>query len=93
MSTYGVNSVGRRVVHDPAFRELLRADPEAALDELELTDEERAALMAGDVTTLYRLGAHEYLLVSIALHGALGLDPKLFSERIRAAGPRRARPA
>ena len=88
MSTYGVNTVGRRVLHDPEFRELLRRDPETALAELDLTESERGALVAGDVAELYRQGAHEYLLLNIARYGALGLNPKVFSDRIRGASRR-----
>lgn len=90
MSLYAVNLVGRRVLHDPPFRERLLADPEGALAELDLTGEELDALIAGDVGTLYHLGAHEYLLMNIARYGALGLDMKIFSERMRATGPRRS---
>jgi hypothetical protein len=85
VSLYGVNLVGRRVLHDEAFRDRLLADPAAALAELDLTDEERTALLAGDVAALYALGAHEYLLLNIARHGALGLDFPTFSARIRGA--------
>jgi hypothetical protein len=86
VSTYEVNTVGRRVLHDSTFRDLLRTNPAVALSELDLTEGERDALLAGDVAELYRQGAHEYLLLNIARYGALGLSPKVFSERIRAAG-------
>jgi Aromatic-ring-opening dioxygenase LigAB, LigA subunit len=90
VSIYDVNLVGRRVLHDEAFRKRLQTDPESALAELDLTEQERDALLAGDVGRLYHLGAHEYLLLNVARYRALGLDPKVFSERIRAAGPREA---
>jgi hypothetical protein len=86
VSLYEVNLVGRRVLHDEEFRALLLADPERALSEFDLAEQERDALHRGDVATLYQLGAHEYLLLNIARYGALGLDMKVFSERIRAAG-------
>ena len=85
MSVYGVNSVGRAVLHDHTFRARLGEDPLAALASYDLTEEEHAALLAGDVGTLYRLGAHEYLLMNLARFGSLGLDPRTFSARMRVA--------
>ena len=85
MSVYGVNSVGRAVLHDHPFRTALGEDPASALAPYDLTREEHAALLAGDVGTLYALGAHEYLLMNLARFGSLGLDPGTFSARMRAA--------
>jgi hypothetical protein len=88
MSAHDVDRVGRRVLHDRDFRARLLAEPAAALAEHELADEERAALLAGDVGALYHRGAHEYLLMNLARFGVLGLDAPTFSARMRAAGPR-----
>jgi hypothetical protein len=85
MSIYEVNLVGRMVLHDPEFRERLRSDPAGALSELDLTEEERDAILAGEVGRLYQLGAHEYLLMNLARYGVLGLDPATFSDRMRGA--------
>jgi hypothetical protein len=87
MSIYAVNLAGRRALKDPAFRAKLTSDPRSALGELDLTDDERAALLAGDVAALYEMGAHEYLLMGLARCGVLGLDPPTFGERIRQATP------
>ena len=88
MNTYEVNDVARRTLHEPEFRERLRDDPAGALAGLELRDEERQLLLAGEVGRLYELGAHEFLLMNFARFGVLGLDRQTFSERMRAAGPR-----
>lgn len=88
MSVYAINLVGRRVLHEPAFREQLSTNPEAALDGLELASEERDALLAGDVARLYEIGAHEYLLMNLARYEVLGLDAKTFSARMRSASSR-----
>ena len=58
MSVYAVNKLCRLVVHDPAFRAELSADPArvTATFEPPLTGEERVALLAGDVGRLSRLG-------------------------------------
>lgn len=83
MSIYTVQEVAYRALHDRDFRaELLRA-PEEALAGEDLTAEERSALLAGDVATLYRMGAHEYLLWHFSRFGIFGLDQKMFSDRIR----------
>jgi hypothetical protein len=88
MSTYAVNLVGRRTLRDAEFRQRLLDDPGAALAELELDDAEREALLAGDVVRLYEMGAHEYLLMTLARFGVLGLDLKTYNERIRTADPK-----
>lgn len=44
MSTEAVHQVIGRAVTDAAFRKLLFADPEEALSQYDLTEEERAAL-------------------------------------------------
>jgi hypothetical protein len=52
---------------------------------LALTDEERAALLAGDVAWLYERGAHPFLLAYLTRWELFGLTVPLYSERIRAA--------
>ena len=56
MSVYAVNYLCREVLRDHAFRAAMKADPAAAMAKYDLTDEERQALLAGDVAKLYRLG-------------------------------------
>ncbi|MBN9494968.1 hypothetical protein J0H33_16720 [bacterium] len=88
MSIYAVNLIGRRTLRDEEFRQRLLDDPEAALAELDLDDAEREALLAGDVVRLYEMGAHEYLLMTLARFGVLGLDLQTYNERIRRADPK-----
>ncbi len=83
MSIYQVNKVCWRAQHDPAFREQLRQDPARALADLPLTDEERAALLAGDVARLYELGAHPYLMGHLPRYGLLGLTRESYAQRMR----------
>jgi hypothetical protein len=85
MSVYAVNKLCRDALHDVAFREALKRDPAAAIAPLELTAEERAALLAGDVARLYRMGAHPYLLAYLTRWELFGLTVPIYSERIRAA--------
>ena len=51
MSIFAVNYLCREVLRDHAFRAAMKADPVTALAPLDLTDEERRALIAGDVGT------------------------------------------
>jgi hypothetical protein len=87
VSVYAVNKLCRRVVHEPALRAALGADPEAALGAATppLTDEEIAALLAGDVGRLSRMGANHFLLHQLGRWKVLGLDLPTYAERIRAA--------
>lgn len=88
MSVYAINLVGRRTLRDAEFARRLGEDPALALEQFDLTPEEREALLAGDVAALYEMGAHEYLLMGLARRGVFGLDMPTFSDRIRTAEPR-----
>ena len=86
MSTYAVNKLCRRVVHDPAFREALNEDPETALRSVAppVTDEELQLLLAGDVGRLGRMGCNHFLLHQLGRFEVLGLTLPIYAERIRA---------
>ncbi len=92
MSAYMVNKVCQRVGHDDDFRAALDADPEAALASFDLTDEERALLIAGEVGRLFELGAHPYLLGHLTRHETLGITVENFSRRMIAAKDERIPP-
>ena len=62
MSRYGMDKVMREVVMDEKVAAVFRADTERFLEGRDLTDEEREALIKVDYATLYRLGAHPFLL-------------------------------
>jgi hypothetical protein len=87
MSVYAVNKLCRRVVHEPDLRAALARDPEAALRAASppLSEEEIAALLAGDVGRLSHLGANHFLLHQLGRWKVLGLDLPRYAERIRAA--------
>lgn len=86
MSVYAVNTLCRRVVHEPALRRALATDPEPALRAAHppLTDEEIAALLAGDVGTLSRHGVNHFLLHQLGRWELFGLDLPSYGEKIRA---------
>jgi Aromatic-ring-opening dioxygenase LigAB, LigA subunit len=62
MSRYEVDKVLRAVAREASARSAFLADPGAYLEGRDLTAEERDALHQHDYTTLYRLGAHPFLL-------------------------------
>jgi hypothetical protein len=86
MSIYNVNHLCREVMRDPSFRDLVRTDPGAALARYELTQEERKALLSGDVGTLYAMGVNSFLMGYLPRYELLGLDLRSYGERMRAAG-------
>ena len=85
MSIYAVNKLCREALHDLAFRAALARDPAAAIAPLPLTDDERAALLNGDVAWLFERGAHPFLLAYLTRWELFGLTVPLYSERIRSA--------
>lgn len=82
MTTYAVNKVCWMVEQSAEFREQLRSNPEAALAGFRLDEEERRALLAGDVVALFSRGAHPFLLQWLAHHRVLGLDRESYRQRI-----------
>jgi hypothetical protein len=84
MSIYSIHKLCRQALHDVAFRQALKADPERTLASWPLTDPERKALLAGDVAQLYAWGAHGYLLAYFVRWDLFGLTEQIYSERMRA---------
>ena len=84
VSVYGVHKLLHRAQVDLDFRELLRADPASAISDYPLTDEERTALLAGDVAALARAGVHTFLLSRIPRFGLFGVDRDEYNRRMRA---------
>jgi hypothetical protein len=84
MSIFAVNHLCREVLRDHAFRAAMKADPAKALAPLDLTDEERRALVAGDVGTLYRMGVNGFLMGYLARYEVCGLNIEIYNQRMRA---------
>jgi hypothetical protein len=84
MSIFAVNYLCREVLRDHAFRAAMKADPVKALAPLDLTDEERRALVAGDVGTLYRMGVNGFLMGYLARYEVCGLNVEIYNQRMRA---------
>jgi hypothetical protein len=71
-------------MRDHAFRAAMKADPAKALAPLDLTEEERRALVAGDVGTLYRMGVNGFLMGYLARYEVCGLNVEVYNQRMRA---------
>ena len=84
MTTFAVNHLCREVLRDHAFRAAMKADPAKALAPLDLTDEERSALLAGDVGALYRMGVNGFLMGYLPRYEVCGLTLENYNQRMRA---------
>jgi Aromatic-ring-opening dioxygenase LigAB, LigA subunit len=86
VSIYAVDKLCRRAVQDGAFREQLRAHPQAALRAATppLSEQEVELLLSGDVGQLGRLGANFFLLHQLGRFELLGLTLSSYAQRIRA---------
>jgi hypothetical protein len=85
MSIYQLNNLCHRTLGDLEFRAAMKLDPSAAIAEFKLAEEEREALLAGDVARLFAMGVHPFLLSFLTRYELLGLTTEVYSERIRKA--------
>ena len=85
MSAYQINKLCHRVFHDVAFREAVKRDPAAAIAAWPFTDEQRQALLTGDVRKLYEWGTHPFLLAHFTRWNLFGVTAPMYAERIRGA--------
>ena len=74
MSVYGINKVCYLAQSDLNFREHLKRDPQAALTGLPLTEQERRAFLERDMATLYKAGAHTFLLSRLPRFDSMGMS-------------------
>jgi hypothetical protein len=86
VSIYAVHKIAHLVRKDPAFCERMRQDPAAAIGDFPLTDQERRAILAGDVGLLAELGVHGYLLGAFAQQQVVGLTMGNYVQRIHDPG-------
>jgi len=93
VSVFTINEICYRVVHEPAFRAAILADPAAELAKLELTDAERRALLEGNVGQLYLWGANTYMLGHLMRYKVFGLTRERYAPSIWAAARAAGRPA
>jgi hypothetical protein len=85
MSVYQINKLCHRTLHDLEFRAAMQRDPAKAIETFDVTPEERDAVLAGDVATLFEMGVHPFLLSFLTRYEISGLTTAVYSERIRKA--------
>jgi hypothetical protein len=85
MSLYQLNKIMFLLEVDSMFLANIRADAADAIKDMDLTTEERAAVLAGDVGTLYLMGVHMFLLDSLTRHQLLGVNRENYLLQVRAA--------
>ena len=83
MNVYLIHKLCRRVLHDRDFRKSILDDPKAVVSSLPFSEDERAALLAGDVARLYREGASAFLLLILCRFEVFGLRLPIFNRRMR----------
>jgi hypothetical protein len=85
MSVISVNHLCRDITRDPKLRQAFLRDPKGELAKYprKFTEAERAALLSGDVGTLYQMGVNAYLMGYLARYGIFGLTIEAYSERVR----------
>ncbi len=88
MSTYAINRMCHQLMHDKNWRHAMQVDPERAIATLDLTDEERRLVLAGEVGELYLRGANAFLLGYLTRFGILGLTLPVYNARMRAVRDR-----
>jgi hypothetical protein len=70
MSLYSLQKLIRQVISDDAFRAAYLRSADLAVAPYDLTEAERAALLARDYRSLYRIGVHGLLLRPFSIiHG------------------------
>ena len=84
MSIFTVNYLCRELLRDHAFRAAMKSDPARALADKDLNAPEREALLAGDVGTLFRMGANAFLMAYMARFEVCGLNVEIYNQRMRA---------
>jgi len=92
MSLYYLQKLLYRLNRDPKTRERFDSDREALLNEYELTDEEREAILKPDIGLLYVLGVNGQILMHYAGMCRYEWDEYLeaMREGVRRHGPVRA---
>ena len=85
MSLYQLNKIMYLLEIDADFLARMRSNPADAVKDMQLTQDERTALVTGDVGKLYLMGVNIFILDSIARHQLFGIDRQKYLERVRAA--------
>ena len=85
MSLYNLNRIMYLLDLDPQFLAGMKTNPAETIKDIDLTDEERAAVLSGDVGKLYLWGVNVFILDSIARHELFGISRESYLAQVRAA--------
>lgn len=85
MSLYQLNKIMYLLEVDAGFLARMKSDPADAIKDMKLTEDERAAVLSGDVGKLYLMGVNMFILDSIARHELFGVDRNSYLAQVRAA--------
>jgi hypothetical protein len=83
MSVYHLNKILYLTDNDASFRKRMKEEPESALRDFRLTDEERHVLTSGAVGKLYKMGVHTFLLNHLYRYELFGVNRENYLSRIR----------
>jgi hypothetical protein len=92
VSLYQLNKIMYLLEVDAAFLARMKSDPADAIKDMELTEDERAAVLSGDVGKLYLMGVNMFILDSIARHELFGIDRNSYLAQVRAAAAQAGNP-
>ena len=90
MSLYQLNKIMYFLEVDAAFLAGMKTNPSETIKDYDLTDEERAAVLRGDVGALFLMGVNIFILDSIARHELFGVTRESYLAQVRAAAGRKA---
>jgi hypothetical protein len=85
VSLYQLNKIMYLLDVDAGLLARMKSDPAGAVESFDLTEEERRALLLGDVGKLYLMGVNMFILDSIARHELFGVDRNSYLAQVRAA--------
>ena len=88
MSLYNLNRIMYLLELDADFLAGMKTKPADTIKDMDLSDEERAAVLSGDVGKLYLLGVNMFILDSIARHELFGINRESYLAQVRAAAAR-----
>ena len=88
MSVYAIHKLLWLSEEDPEFRVRLQSNPDEAMKEFSLTDEEVQALKTGDIHALHHWGVSNFLMRVMPMHGLFGMTNETYRERIGKEAPR-----
>lgn len=89
MSLVQVNRILYRIEMESAFQGACRKNAAEAIAGFDIDETERKAFLEGDVGKLFLMGAHLFLLLTLARNGICGVSRENYMPRVRAATGRR----